>query len=356
VVATGSPTHNTSHTHIAVTSDEFERRLAAHGHEPAEIHQLWEELAGPEPQTPPPTDRMLGFGPVVAVYLGLLLVVAASVSLLAIYWHGLGGKGILALGLLFLVGSLVASESLRRRLLRQPADVLEAVAVCWAGLVAYAVERLTGVWPRGASNIDHVHIGMTIIATAGLAAGLALLALRPDPLLIVPLSMATGVLAIDAAELLFGNDLSPRQRVAFLLPVGLAWIGSGLWLDVSRRRAYATWAHWVGLATAGGALVVLMPKTVPGFTVIGVLGAISLLFSALVRHWSYTVVGAAGVLMATASAMGMLGGVAPLLVALVGLALIVVGLRWSRWRETIRATVLAHMPEAARSFVARLAP
>lgn len=89
---------------------------------------------------------------------------------------------------------------------------------------------------------------------------------------------------------------------------------------------------------------------------IGVLGAISLLFSAFVRHWSFTVVGAVGVLMATTSAIGMLGGVAPLLVALVGLGLIVVGLRWSRWREVIRSAVLARMPEAARSFVTRLAP
>jgi hypothetical protein len=355
VSATRSPTHNTSRSHIAVTPDEFERRLAAHGHKPAEIHRLWKELAGPEPETQPSTGPVLGLGPVIAVYLGLLLVVAASVSVLAIYWHDLGAGGILALGVLFLAGSLAASESLRRGLLPQPADVLEAVAVGWVGLVTYAVERLTGVWPY-VSDIDHVHVGLTIIALAGLAAGVVLLALRPDPLLIVPLSLATGVLAVDAAELVFGNDLSPRQRVTLLLPVGFAWIGGGLWLDVTRRRAYATWAYWVGLATAGGALVVLVPKTVPGFTAIGVLGAIALFFSAFVRHWSFTVVGAVGVLMATTSAMGMLGGMAPLLIALVGLGLILVGLRWSRWRETIRAAVLARMPKAARSFVVRLAP
>jgi hypothetical protein len=356
VVAAGSPTHDTNRSQLAFTLDEFERRLAAHGHSPAEIHRLWEELAGPEPATRPTSGRVLGLGPVIAVYLGLLLVVAASVSLLAIYWHGLGAGGILALGVLFLAGSLVAGESLRRRFLSQPADVLEAVAVGWAGLVTYAAERLTGVWPREASDVGEVKLGLAIIAVAGIAAGLVLLALRPGPLLIVPLSLATGVLALDAAELVFGNDLSPRQLAVFLLPVGLAWIGGGLWLDVTRRRAYATWAHWVGLATAGGAVIMLVPKTVPGFAVIGVLGAISLFFSAFVRHWSFTVVGTVGVLIATTSAMGMLGGIAPLLVALVGLGLIVLGLRWSRWRETIRAAVLARMPESARSFVTRLAP
>jgi hypothetical protein len=356
MVATESSKSATNRLHIDVTPDEFERRLVAHGHSPDEIRHLWEELAGSEPETgTQPTSRLLGLGPVIAVYLGLLLVVAASVSLLAIYWHDLGGGGILALGVFFLAGSLVASTILSRRLLPQAADVLEAVAVGWVGLVAYATERLAGIWPRGASNIDHVHVGLTIIAVAGLVAGLVLLALRLDALLFVPLSLACGLLAIDAAELVFGNNLSPRQRVTFLVPVGVAWIVGGLWLDVTRRRAYATWAHWVGLATAGFAVVVLVPKSVPGFTVIGVLGALALFFSAFVRHWSFTVVGAVGVLMATMSAIGMLGGIAPLVIAVVGLALIFVGLRWSRWRDTIRSAVLARMPEAARSVVSRLA-
>jgi len=354
MVATGSPIHDSSPSPISVTLDEFERRLAAHGHGPNEIRRLWEELT--EPERGRQAARVLGLGPVIAVYLGLLLVEAAAVSLLTIYWHGLGAGGILALGTLFLAGSLVAGEILRRKLLTYPADVLEAAAVGWVGLVAYAAERLAGVWPVGASHIDHVHVGLTIIAVAGISAALVLMALRPDPLLIVPLALATAVLAVDAAELLFGNDLSDRQRGVFFIPVGLAWIAGGLWLDVTRRRVYATWAHWVGLATAGIGLVWLVPKTVPGFAVIGVIGAISLFFSAFVRHWSFTVVGAIGVLMATVSALSMLGGIAPLPIAAVGIALIVVGLRWSRWSESIRGVVLAHMPEATRSLAARLAP
>jgi hypothetical protein len=351
MAVTGSPTRE---PHVDVTLAQFERRLAAHGHDPDEIERLWEELTEPAPGTR--EARVLGLGPVIAVYLGLLLVLAASVSVLAIYWHELGAQGILALGVLFLAGSLAASELLRRRRLPQPADVLEAVAVGWVGLVTYAVERLVGLWPAGASDIGHIHVGITTLAVAGLAAALLLMAIRPDPLLIVPLALAVGVLAVDAAELVFGNDSSERLTAVFVLPVGLAWIACGLWLDVTRRRDYATWAHWAGLLTTGFAVIALVPKTVPGFAVIGVLGAISLFFSAFVRHGSFMVVGAAGVLIATTSALGLLGGIAPLLIAVVGLALVVVGLRWSSWRERIRATVLAHMPAAARSFVTRLAP
>jgi hypothetical protein len=54
--------------------------------------------------------------------------------------------------------------------------------------------------------------------------------------------------------------------------------------------------------------------------------------------------------------MSELGGLAPLVIAVVGLALIYVGLRWSRWRDAIRMAVLARMPASARSFVMRLAP
>ena len=161
------------------------------------------------------------------------------------------------------------------------------------------------------------------------------------------------------AELVFGqgiDDLSPRQIAAFVLPAGLAWIATGLWLDVTRRRDYATWAHLVGLVLTGIAVVAMAPKTVPGFAVIGLLGALALFFSAFVRHWSFTVIGALGVLMATMSAMSLLGGIAPLVIAVVGIALIFVGLRWSRWRESIRSAVLARMPATARNFVTRLAP
>ena len=52
------------------------------------------------------------------------------------------------------------------------------------------------------------------------------------------------------------------------------------------------------------------------------LGAISLFFSAFVRHWSFTVVGAAGVLMATVASFGEFGRLAPIAAAVVGLALI----------------------------------
>ena len=278
----------------------------------------------------------------IAVYLGLLLVVAASVSLLVIYWESLGATGVLALAVAYLAGSLGAAEILRRRELVQPANVLEAVAVGWVGLATYAILELTGVWPEGASDLGRVHVGLTTIAIVGARASCILLALRPDPLLFVPMAAATGVLAVDLAELAFGHgidDLSSAQIGGFLLPVGLAWITVGLWLDVTRRRNYATWAHLVGLVVTSIAIVAIVPKTVPGFALIGALGALALFFSAFVRHWSFTVIGALGVLMATMSAMGLLGGIAPLVIAVVGIGLIVVGLRWSRWRDSIRNAV-----------------
>lgn len=364
MTATTSPTGNGSPSHLDLTPDEFERRLAAHGHDRHEIHDLWDELAELEPEAPTPA-RLLGLGPVIAVYLGLLLVVAASASLLALYWDGLGAWGILALATTYLAGYLVVSEILRRRDLPQPADVLEAVAVAWVGVATYAVQELLGFWPE---NPDSLHRGITTIAIAGLVAAGVLLALRPDPLLLVPIAAATTVLALDLAELAFGRgldldedtgtagNLTERQAMAFVLPLGVAWIAAGLWLDVTRRRPYATWAHWCGLLLAGSAIMAIIPKTVPGFTLVGALGAIALFFSAFVRHWSFTVVGAAGVLMATVASFGEFGRLAPLAAAVVGLALIFVGLRWSRWRESIRVSVLGHMPTKTRGLVERLAP
>jgi hypothetical protein len=355
---TAPSTRDGNSSHLDVTPREFERRLAAHGHSSDEIHLLWNELAVAEPVASE-TGRKLGLGSVIAVYLGLLLVVTASVSLLAIYWNDLDSRGVLSLALSYLAAYLVTGEILRRRELAQPADVLEAVAVGWVGLATYAVLDLVGAWPEGASDLDYIHSGLTTIAVVGLAAALLLLVVRPDPLLLVPIAIATGLLAVDLGEIVSGSgidDLSERQIAACILPLGLAWIATGLWLDVQQRRRYATWAHWVGLVGSAFAIIMIVPKTVPGFALVGALGAVALFFSALVRHWSFTVIGALGVLMAVISAMGMLGGIAPLVIAIVGLALILVGLRWSRWRESIRTTALARMPDSARDLVTRLAP
>ena len=63
------PPPDGSRSHIDVTPEEFERRLAAHGHDADEIHHLWDELAAAEPEAPPAarrsagSERLLGFGP-----------------------------------------------------------------------------------------------------------------------------------------------------------------------------------------------------------------------------------------------------------------------------------------------------
>jgi hypothetical protein len=352
-------------SHLDLTPDEFERRLAAQGHDADEIHHLWDELTSDRPAPAVDHGLGLGLGPLIAVYLGLLLVVTACSAMLALYWEALGSVGILALCGAYLVLFLGASEVLFRRDLPQPAGVLEAVSLAWVALGTYAALELAGLWPADGST---VHQGVTTIAIVCLVAGAALLAVRPEPLLLVPIAAATALLAVDLAELVFGKTLdldqelgvpgflSEREAVAFVLPLGLAWIVAGLWLDATRRRPFATWAHWCGLVLAGMAVMALVPKTVPGFTVVGLLGAAALFCSTLVRHWSFTIVGALGVLIATFASFSELGRAAPIAAAVVGLGLILVGLRWSRWRESIRSATLAHMPAGARRLVQRLAP
>ena len=339
-------------SHIDVTLEEFGRRLAAFGHGESEIRRLWDELAAGERDA----ERALGLGPMIAVYLGALLVVAAFASFVGMYWKTFDPWGVLGLGVAYLVGFVVAGEVLRRRGLEQPGAVLRTAAVGFVAAVTYSVERIAGIWPGGANELGYLHHGITGMVLAGLAGAIVLFALRPDPIVLVPLGLGTALLAADVAELVLGNDTSDESKFAFVLPVGLAWIAAGLWLDVARRRPYAMWAHWAGLVAAVASLVALMPTTVPGFAAIGAVGALWLFFSAFVRHWSFTVVGAVAVLVAVSGALGEIGGAAPIAIAVLGLLFIYVGLRWSRWREPIRGAVLARLPAHARGLVTRLAP
>ncbi|MGZ8696447.1 MAG: hypothetical protein ACXWZ1_03755 [Gaiellaceae bacterium] len=342
--------------HIQVTFREFERRLADHGHRPSEIHELWRELVGVEPAPPEGAERSLGLGPLIAVYLGVLFIVAAIGSLLALYWDTLDPWGVLVVGMASFAVFLVASEVSRRMLSSQPAAVLETVAVGFVPVIAYAIEKAAGYWPDSTEDLRYIFNAVTVMIAAGVAVAIGLLLIRPVPFLLVPLAAGMAVLGADLTEAIFGNALSEHERFALLLPLGIAWIVVGLWLDVIRRRDYATWAHLAGLLTGGFSLMMLVPKTVPGFAVIGTLGAIAMFFSAFVRHWSFTIVGAIGVLVAITGGLEMLGNAAPIAAAALGLALVAVGLRWSHWRDALRGAVLERLPSDARRIVSRLAP
>ncbi len=351
-----STSHPHADPHIDVTFCEFERRLAVHGHRQSEIHELWRELVAAESAAPERAERSLGLGPMIAVYLGVLFMVVAIASLLALYWHTLDPWGVLTVGVASFCVFVVASELLRRTLYGQPAAVLETVAVGFVPVIAYAIEKAAGYWPASTKGLDYIFNAVTVLVAASMAVAIVLALLRPVPLLLVPLAAGTAALGADLAEAIFGNRLSPRERCVLLLPVGIAWIAAGLGLDVGRRRSYATWAHWAGLLIGGVSLIILVPKTVPGFAVIGTLGAIALFLSALVRHWSFTIVGAAGVLVAVTGGFDKLGHAAPIAAAALGLALVAVGLRWSHWRDALRRAVLERLPSGARGFVSRLAP
>ncbi len=339
---------------LECTFGEFERRLAR-GRSEAEIRQLWSELTGSEP--PEPTRaRILGLGPVIALYLGFLLITAACAASIGLYWDDLGAGGVLAVALALIGFYLAAAEVFRGRGLIWPAGALSTVAVGWAGLCAYATLELTGVWPEGASQIEHIHNGLTAITATVLVATLVLLRVRPTPLLFAPAALALGTLSVDLGEVIFSNDLGERGRAAFALPVGLAWVALGFVFDVARRRTEAGFAHGVGLLGAGGSVMVIVPMTVPGYALVGVIGATLLFISAFVRHLSFAVVGAVGVVVAVISSLGLLGRNAPPLMALAGILLIVVGIRWPRWRSGIRAATLARLPPSTQALLTRLAP
>jgi hypothetical protein len=336
-----------------MTEDEFRRLLTEAGHTPAEVERLWRELTT---QTPARAGRRLDVGPTIAVTLGSLLVVAAVAAFLGTNWERLDPWGVLATGLVMVVAALGASERLRRGGLDLPAGLLAAIGVGFTAVVAYGVEEAAGIWPEGASDPDHIHRGITGLGLVLLVATLLVMVVRPHPLVLVPLGGATALLGADVAEVLFGNDASGRQRFVLVLVVGAAWIAAGLRLDVRKRRTTATWVHWVGVVICVPALTAVLPTTIPGWTALGLIGAVSLLFSAFVGHWSFAVAGAAAVLASLSGALSELGGLAPLIVAGAGLLFLIGGLRWTRWREPLRTATLAHLPSGIRSFVERLAP
>ena len=146
---------------------------------------------------------MLGLGPVIAVYLGLLLVVAACVALVAVYWDALGSWGVLAL-----------SARLPRRVPRRERDPAPPRGSCCRPTSSGPWRSPGSASQRTPSRSSRASGPRTWTTSAGSTRrygdrgrrprrGAALLALRPTPLLLVPIAAGTVVLvlALDAARL-----------------------------------------------------------------------------------------------------------------------------------------------------------
>lgn len=287
-------------------------------------------------------------------YLGGMLAVGAMVFFLDLAQKRLGGWGVLAISVAYLLVTLALAVRLEARGLVLPVVLLGTLAVVLVPV---------GVW--GVYRGLHVQVGQhPILLELSAAAAAAAVFLRfRAPALLLPLAGALWLLGMDLATVLLAADLGHGSkeyetfRKGYSIASGLVVLAIAFWVDLRARpaRDHAFWLYLAGLAAAWGGLTLLDATNVFGtLFYLAVNAGLMLLGAALLRR-AFTVFGAVG----TAIGLASLGDrylkdswLFPVALTLIGLGVVGFGLWWSHNEARLSTRLQAVLPAGVREAIA----
>jgi len=253
-----------------------------------------------------PREMPRGFNWVTVAYaLGALLVVFAGGWFLAQRWLALGASGVLLVVLVYAAAAIAASRWLEQLDFREAAGIAVMVAVSLTPVAVWAIESMTGLWPREtwgqAYYPDYPPAEATRWVIAELAtvlAALFVLRARRWSAVVFPVAVALFGFVIHLPRAI-GIDLTPMlerwiQLTGALLVCAIA--------DTVDRRtprqagpgqgdtAFPLWA--VGLATLGFAVISFWPTAGAWHHTLPVLGVGAVVISLMIGRKTHLVFGA----------------------------------------------------------------
>lgn len=294
----------------------------------------------------------------VAYYFGALIVMSAMGWLMTLGWEQFGGIGIFLLASCYAVLFALAGRTLwYKEKLAIPGGLLFTLAVWMTPLAIYGLERATGIWPQGApANFQSYHIWIKgswiLMELATIVAGLVALKFIRFPFLTFPITFSLWYMSMDLTPLLVGKpDFSWNDRLWVSLCFGLLMLLVTYLIDGRTRDDYAFWGYLFGvMAFWGGMSLMESGSELKKF--LYCLINLGLIFLAVfLRRRVFVIFGACGVL-------GYLGHLSydvfkdsflfPMTLTVLGLAVIFVGVKYQRHRESVEEVILALIPVSVR--------
>ncbi|WP_454255936.1 DUF2157 domain-containing protein [Pseudomonas sp. Marseille-Q8238] len=299
----------------------------------------------------------------VAYYFGALLIIAAMGWLMTEAWMQVGDLALLLIALAYIGLFCACGLSLWKRGQQIPGGLLGAVAVSLVPLAVFALQRLTGLWPLDDAQTNYhnyytyVQGGWLAMEAATVIAGLLMLRLMPFPFIVMPMAVALWFMSMDLSELLHGDGFSWEQRRDVSLWFGLCLLLAFVLIDGRTRKDYAFWGYLAGLLAFWGGLSLSESNSEWGKAAYCLINLGLMGVAVLLRRPMFMVFGGLGV-------AGYLGHLSykvfadsllfPVVLTLIGLALIGLGLLYQRRRERLTNNLRAQLPSALLSLLPAL--
>ncbi|HET9444165.1 MAG TPA: hypothetical protein VFO65_12625 [Acidimicrobiales bacterium] len=327
---------------ITIDRSDLDRATAGAGLGPADAERLWGSLLAGRP----PAGRESFDAPHVAFYFGGMLVIGAFSWLMGQSWAQFGPGAGLAIGLGLAALFAAGSRAFLRRGWAVPGGLMATVVVMLAPLVVFAFQEATGLWPDrefGEYHDFYVWVSSSWFAmeVATVAAAAAALRLTRFPFLVAPLGLMAWFVSMDAAPLVFGQDVSAGERALVSAAVGAALLAGGLALDRRALRSHAFWAHLFGLLTVIGTLCYAAAEHgEAGWALFGMLGLAAIVASVALDRRTYSVFG--GLLVAAWTshlAYDVFGRTLlfPVVLAAIGVGIVLLGVGLARHQDRLHA-------------------
>ncbi|MCP4326971.1 MAG: DUF2157 domain-containing protein [Alphaproteobacteria bacterium] len=299
--------------------------------------------------------------PNVAYYLGAVLVIVAMFLFMTLAWREYGGGSLLVLALVYGVCFTAAGGRFwRRDDTRVAGGLLLTLAVFMVPLAILGVQFMAGLWPEGLrQSAPGPTLNRLVIEAATLASGLAMARFVRFSFLAVPIVAAAWLISVDLVGYILGPDGDTgtiQQSVAVVF--GLATLAVSWILDHRTREDFSFWGYlggllsfWVGFAgltlfngDAGDVVQFL-------FALVGVA---SIGLSVLFARPIFVIFGSLAVLAWLFHvAYGLFEDslMFPVVLSLIGIAVLWLGVRYHRSRARIEAWLTARIPDSWRRLI-----
>jgi hypothetical protein len=295
----------------------------------------------------------------VAYYFGALVVMSAMGWLMNLGFEKFGGTGICCIATCYAILFIFAGRTLWfKQNLKIPGGLLFTLAVWMTPLAIYGLEQAAGVWPQGApGNFRSYHVwikGSWIVMEVGtIIAGLIALKFIRFPFLTFPIAFSLWYMSMDLTPLILRRpEFSWEDRLWVSLCFGMLILLATFLIDRRTREDYAFWGYLFGVMAFWGGMSLMESHSEWNKFLYCVINIGLVFFGVFLQRRVFVAFGACGV-------FGYLGHLSysvfkdsflfPMVLTILGLAVIFVGVQYQRHRDKIEEVVLAIIPESVRS-------
>jgi hypothetical protein len=304
----------------------------------------------------------------VLYYLGGMLAIGAMSVFMTLGWEGFGGWGIFFISLLYMGIAFKLANRFQRQGLLVPMGIMATLVVVLVPLAAWGLQHALGYWVDAwhAQNYRQFHIFIdwrwTTLEFATLFAGAFMLYRYKAPFLLMPVAVVLWYMSMDLVMLILPPDVRPWSesewlfRKWFSVCFGLITVLVAFSVDLRWRltRDYGFWLYLFGLLAFWCGLTSLGSGHLTGKLVYLALNIALILIGAVLVRRTFTVFGALGVAIVLGDLSYHLfrsSWLFPIALTLIGIAVIYLGIWWSRNEGRLATRLRALLPADLRELI-----